>query len=106
MFEGSNIDIIFFNAVPQASLFNAQDIGCFFLYACRLFQGVDNDPFLEFIQPMVKIHFIGKNIGFVYLPVDMAEGKPRLEVEIFGETVTAEVAADILYDPEGNALRK
>lgn len=51
-------------------------------------------------------HTIKKNIGFVYLPVDMAGGKPRLEVEIFGETVTAEVAADILYDPEGNALRK
>ena len=51
-------------------------------------------------------HTIKKNIGFVYLPVDMADGKPRLEVEIFGETVTAEVAADILYDPEGNALRK
>ena len=43
---------------------------------------------------------------FLPLPVDMAGGKPRLEVEIFGETVTAEVAADILYDPEGNALRK
>ena len=51
-------------------------------------------------------HTIKKNIGFVYLPVDMADGKPRLEVEIFGETVTAEVAADILYDPEGNASRK
>ncbi|MGB5748657.1 MAG: FAD-dependent oxidoreductase [Desulfobacterales bacterium] len=50
-------------------------------------------------------HTVKKNIGFTYLPVDLADGKPRLEVEIFGETVTAEVAADILYDPEGKALK-
>jgi 4-methylaminobutanoate oxidase (formaldehyde-forming) len=51
-------------------------------------------------------HTIKQNIGFAYLPVDTVDGKARLEVEIFGETVAAEVAADILYDPEGSALRK
>jgi 4-methylaminobutanoate oxidase (formaldehyde-forming) len=51
-------------------------------------------------------HTVKKNIGFAYLPVDMVDENPRLEVEIFGETVAAEVAADILNDPQGKALKK
>jgi 4-methylaminobutanoate oxidase (formaldehyde-forming) len=51
-------------------------------------------------------HTVNKNIGFAYLPVGLVDGKTRFEVEIFGETVAAEVASDILYDPEGGALRK
>jgi 4-methylaminobutanoate oxidase (formaldehyde-forming) len=50
-------------------------------------------------------HTVRKNIGFAYLPADRITEMARLEVEIFGETVTAEVAADILYDPEGTALK-
>jgi len=50
-------------------------------------------------------HTVKKNIGFAYLPVDRITEAARLEVEVFGETVTAEVAADILYDPEGSARR-
>jgi hypothetical protein len=29
----------------------------------------------------------------------------NFEVDIFGETVSAAVAADVLYDPQGNALK-
>lgn len=49
---------------------------------------------------------IGQNIGLAYLPLDLAEKDTRLEVEIFGERVGAEVAADVLYDPKGAQLRE
>ena len=48
---------------------------------------------------------VRKNIGFAYLPVDMVPGKTKLEVEIFGETVVAEIAPDVLYDPTGAVLK-
>jgi 4-methylaminobutanoate oxidase (formaldehyde-forming) len=51
-------------------------------------------------------HTVGRNIGLVYLPVDLARaaGTP-LEVEVFGERVPAEVAPDVLYDPAGARIR-
>jgi 4-methylaminobutanoate oxidase (formaldehyde-forming) len=51
-------------------------------------------------------HTVGRNIGLVYLPADLARaaGTP-LEVEVFGERVSAEVAPDVLYDPEGARIR-
>jgi glycine cleavage system T protein len=49
---------------------------------------------------------VGRNIGLVYLPVELAAavGTP-LEVEVFGERVTAEVAPDVLHDPRGARIR-
>lgn len=49
---------------------------------------------------------VERNIGLVYLPVDLA-GAPgtRLEVEVFGERVPAEVAPDVLHDPRGARIR-
>ena len=49
---------------------------------------------------------VGRNIGFVYVPVEVAQavGTP-LEVEVFGERVSAEVAPDVLYDPQGARIR-
>jgi glycine cleavage system T protein len=48
----------------------------------------------------------GRNIGFVYLPVDLAKAVgTSLEVEVFGERVSAEVAPDVLYDPQGARIR-
>ncbi len=51
-------------------------------------------------------HTVGRNIGLVYLPPELARatGTP-LEVEVFGERVPAEVATDVLYDPEGARIR-
>jgi len=48
---------------------------------------------------------VGKTIGLVYLPLELAQPGTPLEVEIFGERVKAEVAADVLYDPKGERLR-
>jgi glycine cleavage system aminomethyltransferase T len=48
---------------------------------------------------------IGQNIGLAYLPLALTEKGTRLEVELFGERVGAEVAANVLYDPQGTRLR-
>ena len=48
---------------------------------------------------------VRKNIGFAYLPLDQVPEKTKLEVEIFGQTVAAEIAPDVLYDPAGEALK-
>jgi len=48
---------------------------------------------------------VGKNIGYVYLPVGLAVLGTPLEVEVFGRRFAAEVAPDVLYDPKGNRIR-
>ncbi len=48
---------------------------------------------------------VGKTIGYVYLPLELGKTGTRLEVEVFGDRVGAEVAADVLYDPKGERLR-
>lgn len=48
---------------------------------------------------------VRKNIGYAYLPVEMAKEGTALRVDVFGEMVPAEVAADALYDPNGEQLR-
>jgi 4-methylaminobutanoate oxidase (formaldehyde-forming) len=48
---------------------------------------------------------IGKDIGLVYLPLDLAEAGIRLEVEVLGERVSAQVAETPLVDPKGKRLR-
>jgi 4-methylaminobutanoate oxidase (formaldehyde-forming) len=49
---------------------------------------------------------VGRNVGFVYVPAELAQavGTP-LEVEVFGERVSAEVGPDVLYDPQGARIR-
>jgi 4-methylaminobutanoate oxidase (formaldehyde-forming) len=48
---------------------------------------------------------IGKNIGFAYLPRELAKLGTPLHVEIFGEHVPAVVAPDPLYDPKGERMK-
>jgi 4-methylaminobutanoate oxidase (formaldehyde-forming) len=48
---------------------------------------------------------VRKNIGYVYLPLELAKSGANLQVDVFGEMVAAEVAADVLYDPSGERLR-
>ena len=44
-------------------------------------------------------------LGLLYLPPDLCAPGTALEVEVFGERVAAEVAADVLYDPAGARIR-
>ena len=48
---------------------------------------------------------VQKSIGYVYLPLELAQVGTPLEIEVFGERVRAEVAPDVLYDPQGERLR-
>ena len=48
---------------------------------------------------------VERSIAYAYLPADLAEVGRPVEIEIFGTTVAAEVAAEPLYDPEGAAIR-
>jgi 4-methylaminobutanoate oxidase (formaldehyde-forming) len=47
---------------------------------------------------------LGRNVALAALPPDTHEGD-RLEVEVLGEPVEAEVAADVLYDPANLRVR-
>ncbi|HSC69713.1 MAG TPA: glycine cleavage T C-terminal barrel domain-containing protein [Candidatus Methylomirabilis sp.] len=48
---------------------------------------------------------MGRNFGLAYLPIDLPkEGAPP-EIEVFGERIKAEVAADVLFDPKGERIR-
>jgi 4-methylaminobutanoate oxidase (formaldehyde-forming) len=48
---------------------------------------------------------VGRNIGYVYLPLALGAPGTALEVEALGERFAAEVAADVLYDPAGTRIR-
>ena len=48
---------------------------------------------------------IGKDIGLVYLPVELAVADTELEVQVMGERVKATVADLPLVDPGGEKIR-
>ena len=48
---------------------------------------------------------VGRSIAYAYLPAASAAPGTQVEVEIFGEWVGGEVAAEPLYDPRGERLR-
>ena len=48
---------------------------------------------------------VGRSIAYAYLPEASAAPGTPVEVEIFGEWVGGEVAAEPLYDPSGERLR-
>ncbi|CAB1080474.1 Sarcosine dehydrogenase (EC [Olavius algarvensis Delta 1 endosymbiont] len=48
---------------------------------------------------------IGKDIGLVYLPLELADAGTELAVEVLGEHIPAEVADTALVDPAGEKLR-
>jgi len=47
---------------------------------------------------------VRRNVAYAYLPVDVEVGH-ELQVEMFGELVPADVAPDVLYDPEDLRVR-
>jgi 4-methylaminobutanoate oxidase (formaldehyde-forming) len=49
---------------------------------------------------------VGRTIGYVYLPLELAREGTPLEVEVFGERYPAQVVADVLYDPKGERIRQ
>ena len=47
---------------------------------------------------------VGRNVALGYLPAGLEEGA-EVGVEVFGEIVPAEIAPDVLYDPENERVR-
>jgi 4-methylaminobutanoate oxidase (formaldehyde-forming) len=48
---------------------------------------------------------VERSIAYAYLPAASAEAGTSVEVEVFGEWVAAEVAAEPLWDPPGARIR-
>jgi glycine cleavage system aminomethyltransferase T/glycine/D-amino acid oxidase-like deaminating enzyme len=48
---------------------------------------------------------VERSVAYAYLAPALAEVGTRLEVEVFGEWIGAEVASDPLYDPRGERIR-
>ncbi len=48
---------------------------------------------------------VGRSIALAYLPVAHAEVGTAVDIEVFGEWVAAEVAAEPLFDPKGERIR-
>jgi 4-methylaminobutanoate oxidase (formaldehyde-forming) len=47
---------------------------------------------------------VSRNIALATVPPDLAQGA-RVQVEVLGDPVDAEVAQDVLYDPDGTRIR-
>ena len=48
---------------------------------------------------------VAKNIGLVYLPLELVKQGTELKVDVFGELVSAQVAPSVLYDSKGERLK-
>lgn len=48
---------------------------------------------------------VAKSIAYAYLPVDYTKIGTRLEIELFGERVGAEVVKEPLWDPKGERIK-
>ena len=48
---------------------------------------------------------VGRSIAYAYLPAGDAAAGTRVEVEIFGDWVGGDVAAEPLFDPAGARIR-
>ena len=48
---------------------------------------------------------VERSIAYAYVPAGDAQPGQPVEVEIFGEWVAGEVAAEPLYDPSGERIR-
>ena len=48
---------------------------------------------------------VERSIAYAYLPAEHAEPGTEVAVEIFGEWVGGEVAAEPLFDPQGDRVR-
>jgi 4-methylaminobutanoate oxidase (formaldehyde-forming) len=48
---------------------------------------------------------VGRSIAYAYLPAEHADPGTGVAVEVFGDWIEAEVAAEPLFDPRGERIR-
>ncbi len=63
------------------------------------------DELIDRIRSAAFGHTVGKDIGLVYLPVDLTKPGTKVDVEIMGKRARAEVVVMPLVDPEGTKIR-
>ena len=66
---------------------------------------LDGDRVLGYVTSAGYGHSIGRGIAFGYLPPDSAEPGTKVEILYFGDRLSATVANEPLYDPEGMRMR-
>jgi glycine cleavage system T protein len=70
-----------------------------------------SEPVLSGGRPLGRVtsggygYTVERSIAYAYLPSEHAAAGTPVEVEIFGERIPAEVAAEPLYDPAGSRIR-
>lgn len=75
---------------------------------CNLYGGesvYEQDRIIDRIRSGAYGYSIEKDIGLLYLPIELATEGCELHVEIFGERLPAQVAMTPLVDPRGERLR-
>jgi len=63
------------------------------------------DRMIDRIRSAAHGHTIGKDIGLMYLPPDLSPPGSRVEIEVFGQRIKAQVVSTPLVDPKGERLR-
>jgi dimethylglycine oxidase len=66
---------------------------------------VDGEP-VGYVTSAAFGHTVGKPIAYAWLPASAAAVGSKVEIEYFGEPVTATVAAEPLVDPEMARIRR
>jgi len=64
-----------------------------------------NDEIISWVASGGYGYSVQESIAFAYLPIDVARTGTKLEIEIFGELVGAEVKRSPLWDPKGERIR-
>ncbi len=65
----------------------------------------DHGKLVDRIRSAAYGHTIGKDIGLIYLPLDLAKPGTQVEVEVMGKFVKAEVVQTPMVDPKGERIR-
>ena len=66
---------------------------------------LDGDRVLGYVTSANYGHSIGRAIAYGYLPVSHAEAGTKVNVLYFGERLSATVANDPLFDPDGRRMK-
>lgn len=65
----------------------------------------DDGRMVGFVSSANTGYSVGKHIAYAYLPVELTQPGQKLSIEYFGQRLPAAVAAEPLFDPQGERLR-
>src|SRR5574341_1536486 len=66
----------------------------------------DNGHGVGYVSSANTGYSIGKHIAYAYLPIELTRPGKKLDIEYFGQRLSATVAAAPLFDPGGARLRE